>query len=470
MAKKENKEKSVKELSKALTMDRRNGFAKVTDGVMKKAFAFSEGYKEFLNAAKTERESVAFSVEAAKKAGFVEFDRSKRYKPGDKVYYNNRGKAICIAVIGKQGAKKGIKVVAAHIDSPRLDLKPIPLYEASELAMLKTHYYGGIKKYQWTAIPLAMHGVVLRKDGTVLTVNIGEKPGDPQFCITDLLPHLGKDQTAKRLGEAFTGEDLNILAGSLPVSREEGEKLYKINVLKILNEAYGLVEEDFVSAEIEFVPAFQAADVGFDKSMIGAYGHDDRVCAYPALLAALNCKAPEQTVVTVLADKEEIGSVGNTGLGSDYLRYFLSDLAANDGLEPRHVLSDSTCLSADVCAAYDPNFASAYEAGNSCFINHGIGIAKYTGSRGKGGSNDASAEFLGEIRRLFEAENVLWQIGELGKVDQGGGGTVALEVAKLNLEVLDMGVPVLSMHAPWEVVSKLDVYMAYQAFLAYYEH
>ena len=385
------------------------------------------------------------------------------------MYYNNRGKAMCLAVIGKKGAKKGVRIAAAHIDSPRVDLKPIPLYEANELALLKTHYYGGIKKYQWTAIPLSMHGKIVRKDGKEITVNVGEKEGDPQFCITDILPHLGKDQLGKKLGEAFTGEDLNILVGSLPLTDGEGDQLFKLNIMNILHEQYGIVESDLISAEIEFVPAFKAVDIGFDRSMIGAYGHDDRVCAYPALEAIFQCKTPEYTSITVLADKEEIGSVGNTGLASEFLNYFVADLAAAEDLEARHVYSKSTCLSADVTAAYDPTYASAFEAGNSCYLNRGVGVAKYTGSRGKGGSNDANAEFVGQVRRIFDENDVLWQIGELGKVDQGGGGTVALDISRMNADVIDVGVPVLSMHSPFEVVSKLDVYMAFKAFKAYFE-
>lgn len=468
MAKK-NEKVDAKELAKELLNDRTHGAAKVGAQELKKADKFNEGYKEFLNAAKTERETVDFAVKAAEEAGFVPFDPSKKYKAGDKVYYNNRGKAMCLAVIGKKGVKHGVRIAAAHIDSPRIDLKPIPLYEANEMALLKTHYYGGIKKYQWTAIPLSMHGKIVRKDGTEVIVNVGEKEGDPQFCITDILPHLGKDQMGKKLGEAFTGEDLNVLVGSLPLSDGEGEQLYKLNIMNLLHQQYGIVESDLISAEIEFVPAFRAVDIGFDRSMVGAYGHDDRVCAYPALEAVFKCREPEQTVITVLADKEEIGSVGNTGLASEYLRYFVADLAAMEGLEARHVLSQSTCLSADVTAAFDPNYAYAYEAGNSCYLNRGVGVAKYTGSRGKGGSNDASAEFLGQVRRIFDENGVLWQIGELGKVDQGGGGTVALEVSRLNTDVIDVGVPVLSMHAPFEVVAKLDVYMAYKAFKAYFE-
>lgn len=459
----------AKELSKQLLNDRTHGVKKAGAAEMKKADKFAEGYKAFLDEAKTERESVDYAVKAAEAAGFMPFDPSHKYKAGDKVYYNNRGKAMCLAVIGKKGCREGVRIAAAHIDNPRIDLKPIPLYEANELALLKTHYYGGIKHYQWTAIPLSMHGKIVRKDGTEITVNVGDKPSDPQFTITDILPHLGRDQMGKKLGEAFTGEDLNILVGSLPLEDAEGEQLFKLNVMKILNEQYGVVESDLISAEISFVPAFRAADIGFDRSMVGAYGHDDRVCAYPALEAVLNCKTPERTVITCLADKEEIGSVGNTGLCSEYLNYFVADLAAAEGLEPRHVWSASNCLSADVTAAYDPTYAYAYEAGNSCYLNRGVGVAKYTGSRGKGGSNDASAEFVGWVRRILDDADVVWQIGELGKVDQGGGGTVALDISRLNADVIDIGVPVLSMHAPFEVVSKLDVYMAYKAFKAYFE-
>ena len=413
MSKKEEKI-DAKELAEELLNDRTHGAAKVGAKELSKADKFAEGYKEFLNAAKTERETVTWAVKAAEEAGFVPFDPKKRYEAGDKVYYNNRGKAMCLAVIGKKGAKKGVRIAAAHIDSPRIDLKPIPLYEANELALLKTHYYGGIKKYQWTAIPLSMHGKIIRKDGSEVTVNVGEQPEDPQFCITDILPHLGKDQMGKKLGEAIMGEDLNVLVGSLPLTDGEGEQLFKLNIMNILHQQYGIVESDLISAELEFVPAFKAVDIGFDRSMIGAYGHDDRVCAYPALEAIFKCKTPEYTAITVLADKEEIGSVGNTGLASEFLNYFVADLAAAEDLEARHVYSQSTCLSADVTAAYDPTYASAFEAGNSCYLNRGVGVAKYTGSRGKGGSNDANAEFVGQVRRIFEDNDVLWQIGELG--------------------------------------------------------
>lgn len=456
--------------TKDLLLEKKNSFNKISDADVKKAFDFCEGYKTFLDAAKTERESVAYAIKAAEEKGFVPFDASAKYNAGDKVYYNNRDKAICLAVIGKNGTKNGVRVLAAHIDSPRLDLKPIPLYESNDLALLKTHYYGGIKKYQWTTIPLALHGKIIKKDGSSVTISIGEKEGEPQFCITDILPHLGKDQAEKKLGAAIEGESLNILAGSLPVDREEGEKKFKLNVLKILNEQFGIIEEDLISAEIEIVPAFKAADVGFDRSMIGAYGHDDRVCAYPCLQAVLECETPKDTVVTVLADKEEVGSMGSTGLASRFMSYFIADLAAQDGLEPRHVLSKSSCLSADVTAAYDPTYASAYELANSALLNHGLALSKYTGARGKGGCNDASAEFLGEIRKLLNDNEIAWQIAELGKVDQGGGGTVAADVANLNMDVIDAGVPVLSMHAPWEVVSKIDVFMAYKGFKAFFNN
>ena len=466
---KKNEKTDAKELAKELLNDRTHGAAKVGAKELEKAGKFCEGYKGFMDAAKTEREAVSWAVKAAEDAGFVPFDPKKAYKAGDKVYYNNRGKAMCLAVIGKKGAKEGVRIAAAHVDNPRIDLKPIPLYESNELAMMKTHYYGGIKKYQWTAIPLALHGKIIRKDGQEITVRVGEKEGEPQFTITDLLPHLAKDQVSKRLGEAFTGEDLNVLVGSLPLEDAEGEQLFKLNVMKILNEKYGIVESDLISAELSFVPAFKAVDIGFDRSMVGAYGHDDRVCAYPILEAIFKCKTPEYTCISVLADKEEIGSVGNTGLASEFLNYFVADLAAAEGLEARHVYTKSTCLSADVTAAYDPTYASAYEAGNSCYLNRGVGVAKYTGSRGKGGSNDANAEFVAQVRKIFDDNNVLWQIGELGKVDQGGGGTVALDISRMNADVIDVGVPVLSMHSPFEVVSKLDVYMAYKGFKAYFE-
>lgn len=464
-----SEETKAKQLKKALGYEPKLVTKTMPEEEIRRADAYCEGYKTFMDAAKTEREAVSEAVKMAEKAGFVPFDRTAPLKAGDRVYVNNRNKALLLAVIGSRPIADGVSIAAAHIDSPRLDLKPNPLYEDHDLAYFDTHYYGGIKKYQWTAIPLALHGKIIRKDGQEITVRVGEKEGEPQFTITDLLPHLAKDQVSKRLGEAFTGEDLNVLVGSLPLEDAEGEQLFKLNVMKILNEKYGIVESDLISAELSFVPAFKAVDIGFDRSMVGAYGHDDRVCAYPILEAIFKCKTPEYTCISVLADKEEIGSVGNTGLASEFLNYFVADLAAAEGLEARHVYTKSTCLSADVTAAYDPTYASAYEAGNSCYLNRGVGVAKYTGSRGKGGSNDANAEFVAQVRKIFDDNNVLWQIGELGKVDQGGGGTVALDISRMNADVIDVGVPVLSMHAPFEVVSKLDVYMAYKAFKAYFE-
>ena len=470
MSKKPEKEtSSVEKLKEALFIDKKSGAAKISDSELKKADAFCESYKKFLNKCKTEREAAAEAARLAQKAGFTEFDVEKKYEPGDRVMVNNRGKAIILAVIGKNGVKNGARIAAAHIDSPRLDLKPNPLYEQNDLALFKTHYYGGIKKYQWSAIPLSLHGRVVKKDGSYVDIVLGEDKDDPQFCVTDLLPHLGGEQMKKPAAKIIEGEDLNILVGSRPFKSDKGSELVKLNILKLLNERYGITEYDFLSAELELVPAFQVTDIGFDRSMIGGYGHDDRVCAYPALMAVLDQKIPDDTVITILTDKEETGSDGNTGLNSDYLRYFVADLAMQEGLEPRHVLSRSACLSADVNAAFDPTFASAYEANNASFLNNGVVVTKYTGSGGKGGTSDASAEFMGRIRSLLDKKKVLWQVGELGKVDGGGGGTVAKYIANMNVDVVDVGVPVLSMHAPFEVVSKIDVYMAYRAFYEFFK-
>lgn len=463
------KEQSYAEqLREELTYKPQNGFAAMSEEEIKRADEFCEDYKSFLNAAKTEREAVVEAVKLAEIAGFVPFEKGKVYASGQKVYRVNRGKAIILAVIGSRPVSEGVRLAIAHIDSPRLDLKPNPLYEADELALFKTHYYGGIKKYQWTTIPLSMHGVIFLKNGEKIEVSIGEDDNDPQFCITDVLPHLGTEQAKKPLGTAIPAENLNILIGSRPIGDDKGSDLVKLNVLKILHEKYGVVESDFLSSEIEFVPAAKARDLGFDRSMIGAYGHDDRVCAYPALMAALTCNAPEHTAVTILTDKEETGSDGNTGLNSAYTKYFIYDLAEMQGFNGRDVLSASQCLSADVNAAFDPNYADVYEKRNSCYLNKGVCITKYTGSRGKGGTSDASAEYMSRIRTLLDRKNVLWQIGELGKVDAGGGGTVAKYISNLDVETVDLGVPVLSMHAPWEIVAKLDVYMAYRAFYEFF--
>lgn len=434
---------------------------------MKKADVYCEGYKAFMNAAKTEREAVCEAVKMAEAAGFVPFDYKKPLKAGDKVYHNNRGKSLLLAVIGTRPITDGVSIAAAHIDSPRLDLKPNPLYEDHDLAYFDTHYYGGIKKYQWTAIPLALHGMVVRKDGEVVKIRIGEDPGDPVFCVTDLLPHLGTEQMQRKATEVVKGEDLNLLIGSRPFRcDDENGELVKLNILKLLHEKYGMVEEDFLSAELEIVPAFPARDLGFDRSMIGAYGHDDRVCAYPAITSILELEAPAYTAVTILADKEEIGSEGNTGMQSAFLRYFIADIAAAFGEEARHVLHNSVCLSADVNVGYDPIYPEVVEPRNCACLNRGVVLTKYTGSRGKSDTSDASAELMHKIRRLMDDRQVVWQVGELGKVDMGGGGTVAKYIADLDVDTVDLGVPVLSMHAPYEVVAKLDVYMAHRAFYA----
>lgn len=438
--------------------------------VVAAAELFCEGYKSFLNLAKTERESADFAVAAAIEKGFKKFDRNAKYEPGDKVYLNNRGKAVILAVIGDQPVENGIRIAASHVDAPRLDLKPNPMYEDGEMALFKTHYYGGIKKYQWTTIPLALHGVVIRADGASIPVVIGEDEDEPCFVITDLLPHLAAEQSKRTLGEAIKGEDLNVLIGSYPFKEDEVSDAVKLNILNIIYEKYGIVEADFISAELELVPAFKSRDIGFDRSLIGAYGHDDRVCAYPALMAALNVtEIPEHTVITVLADKEEIGSMGNTGLESSFLKYFVCDLAKTQGGDGFTALAKSQCLSADVNAAFDPNYPEVLDRRNAAMINHGAAFTKYTGARGKSGTSDASAEFVGKVRRIMDANNVKWQMAELGKVDLGGGGTVAMYLANLGMDVIDIGVPVLSMHAPFEVVAKYDVYMVYKAIEAFYK-
>ena len=459
---------TVEELKKELCYKPKHAAAVISDEDIKKADEFCEGYKTFLNGAKTEREATEIVKEEAIKRGFSEFDPYKQYKAGEKVYFVNRDKAIILAVMGKKSLTEGVKIAAAHIDSPRLDLKPNPLYESDELALFKTHYYGGIKKYQWVAIPLALHGVIIKNDGTKVTVKIGEEEGEPKFVISDILPHLGAEQGKRTLSEGISGEELNVIVGSRPFKSEEGSELVKLNILKLLNEKYGIKEADFLSAELEVVPAFKADDIGFDRSLIGSYGHDDRVCAYPAAMAAFTTENPEYTAITVLTDKEETGSDGNTGLQSSYLKYFIAYLAKANGLDVFEVLSKSECLSADVNSAYDPTFNSVFEKNNTSYLNKGVVITKYTGARGKGGTSDASAEYMGKIRNMLDADGIVWQIGELGKVDAGGGGTVAKYIANLDVDVVDLGVPVLSMHAPYEVVSKLDVYMAYRAFCKFF--
>lgn len=459
-----DKNKTVKELKEKLFKQKKNGILRISDKELKNCDKFCEGYKKFMNRAKTEREIVADTVELLEKKGFVEYKKGMKLKAGDKIYRNNRGKAIIMAVIGKDDIKKGVRLCAAHIDSPRLDLKQNPLYEDTEIALFKTHYYGGIKKYQWTTVPMSLHGVIIKADGSTVTVNIGEDDSDPVFVVSDLLPHLADEQMRRPATKLIKGEELNLIIGSRPFRADNESEAVKLNILSILNEKYGITESDFISAELEAVPAFKAKDVGFDRSMIGAYGHDDKVCAYPALMATVECDDPKHTVVTVLTDKEETGSDGNTGLCSSYLEYFIYDIAEALGSDGRTVLSASQCLSADVNAAYDPTFPDVNEKNNAAYLNMGVVITKYTGARGKSGTSDASAEFAGRIRRLLDKNDIVWQTGELGKVDGGGGGTVAAYIANLDVDTIDLGVPVISMHAPYEIVSKLDTYMAYRAF------
>lgn len=464
----ENKELTIGEqLKKDLLFEIENGSLTMTDEEIQKAFDFCEGYKVFLDQAKTEREAVDYTVKLLEARGYKPFDVKGSYRAGDKVYLNNRGRALAFAVIGTRPIGDGVKIIASHIDSPRIDLKPRPLYEEAQLAMFRTHYYGGIRKYQWVTMPLALHGVILRKDGTRLEVNIGEDPADPIFVITDLLPHLAKEQNQRKLHEGIRGEELNVLIGTLSFRDDKVSEKVKLNIIKLLHEKYGIVERDFISAELCMVPAEKARDLGFDRSMIGAYGHDDRVCAYTSILASLEVENPEYTWINILADKEETGSDGNTGLDSRFLEYFVADLAKMQGVEARHVLNKSECLSADVNGAYDPKFPDVSEKRNTAYLNRGVVITKYTGAGGKSGTNDASAEFVDKVTRLFDDKKVIWQTGELGKVDAGGGGTVAKYVSKLGADVVDIGVPVLSMHAPTEVVSKLDVYSCYLAFVEF---
>ncbi len=430
-----------------------------------------EAYKAFLNTGKTERLCVKETIKLAEKAGFAPYTRGMQLKPGDKIYKNNRDKAIILAVIGNEDMSCGVNIAAAHIDSPRIDLKQSPLYESEGLCLFKTHYYGGIKKYQWPAIPLELHGVVALKSGEVVEVSVGDKQDDPVFVITDLLPHLGKDQMSKKATEVIPGEGLNILCGSRPIdgADEKDNDAIKLNIIAILNKKYGITEEDFLSAELCVVPSFPARDIGFDRSMIGAYGHDDRVCAYPALRAVLDAKAPKRTAVCMLADKEEIGSEGVSGMKSRFFDTFIEDICEAGGKSLRECFENSTCLSTDVTVAMDPNFPEVCEKKNTAYINRGIALCKYTGSRGKSSSNDASAELIAKIRALFDENNILWQMGSLGKVDQGGGGTVAMYMAERNIETIDAGVPVLSMHSPFETVAKSDVFMTYKAIIAFFE-
>ena len=434
-----------------------------------KAFKYCEGYKGFLDTGKTERECVKEAVRMLEKGGYKPFDPKASYEPGDKVYYVNRGKSLIATTFGKRPLEEGLRINGAHIDSPRLDLKPNPLYEKEDIAFFKTHYYGGIRKYQWGTIPLAMHGIIIKKDGEKVEISIGEDEKDPVFCVTDLLPHLASKQNERPLKDGLKGEELNILVGSLPFQDEEIKEPVKLLALSLLHDKYGITEKDFFRAEIEMVPAVKARDIGFDRSLIGAYGQDDRVCAYTALTAEIDAKKPSYTTVTILADKEEIGSVGNTGLNSDFVLHYIEELAAQADVNVREVLKHSLCLSSDVNAAYDPNFPDVYEGRNSSYINKGCVLTKYTGARGKSGSNDASAETMAKVIAIMDGEGVYWQAGELGAVDAGGGGTIAQFVAHMDVDTVDLGVPILCMHSPFELASKLDVYNTYKAFKAFYK-
>lgn len=456
-------------LAEKLLEDTKNAALMMSDEEITSADDFCEGYKRFLNKAKTEREACKEAVRLAKEAGFDEYDPEKVYSAGDKFYKVNREKSVILTVMGQKPLSDGIRLAAAHIDSPRLDLKQHPLYEDGELALFKTHYYGGIKKYQWTTVPMSLHGVVVRADGSKAEINIGEDEGDPVFCVTDLLIHLAGEQMKRTLANGIKGEELNLLIGSRPFKDDKVSKKVKLNIMDILNKKYGITEHDFVSAELEAVPAFKACDIGFDRSMVGSYGQDDRVCAYTALMAILGCDKPAYTCMTVLTDKEETGSDGNTGLNSSYLPYFIHELSRAQGVCGNAVISASKCLSADVNAAVDPTFPEVTESRNASKINYGVVVTKFTGSRGKSGTSDASAEFVGEVRRMMDDGGVIWQTGELGKVDAGGGGTVAMYIANLDMDVIDVGVPVLSMHAPFEITSKLDTYMAFKAFSVFFD-
>ncbi len=466
--------KNAKELKEKLFKKSKSGWEKTTKEEKEKIFDYSNKYIKFLNEAKTERECVEKISQLLIKNGFKNIEKEESLKAGEKVFYINRNKNIYAAIIGNEDLEKGFNIIGAHIDSPRLDLKPNPLYEQTELAMFKTHYYGGIKKYQWVNIPLSMHGVIIKANGEKLTVNIGENEEDPIFTIADLLPHLSKQQNKKSLEEAISGEDLNILIGNMPYETDEeiSEKI-KLNILNLLNQKYEITESDFVSSELEFVPAMQAKSLGFDKSLIAGYGQDDRSCAYTSITALASIENPKKTCICLLADKEEIGSVGNTGMCSrtfeNFIQILLEKTIGNKAGLMDKIFNNSKVLSADVTGAYNPNFQNIYEKNNESYISHGISIIKYTGTASKGGASDANAEYVGYIRNLFEKNNIAYQNSEMGKIGVGGGGTIAYILANKGLDVLDCGIPVLSMHSPYEITSKFDIYNAYRAYKIFYK-
>ena len=455
------------ELRSKLFYEQKNGYDLIDTEERLKVEDYCKGYMAYLDRSRMEREAVANAIELAEDLGFAEYVPGMDLKAGDKIYKNNRGKSLILAVIGKKPLSEGAVIAGAHVDSPRIDLKQVTLYEQDEMAYFKTHYYGGIKKYQWVTIPLELHGAVALKSGEVVNVVIGREKDEPKFVITDLLPHLAADQMKKTLAEGFTGEGLNILLGSTPYA-DEGKDRVKLAVMSILNDMYGITEEDFLSAELAAVPAFDVCEIGLDRSLIGGYGHDDRVCAYAELKALFDVQDPERTCVCILADKEETGSDGVTGMQSACFDVFMKDLCESQGVALRRCYEKSFCLSADVSNAFDPLYPEVSEKRSDSKVNYGMAICKFTGARGKGGTSDASAEVVAYLRRLFERENVVWQMAELGKVDQGGGGTIAKYMANRNIDTIDAGVPVLSMHAPFEVVAKFDCYMTYKGVLAAY--
>ena len=458
---------NIDELRDQLLAKPKNGFARITAEERAKMESYCRDYMAFMDACKTEREATAWAIAEAEKRGYVPFVPGMEAKPGDKIYYNCRGKAIALAVIGTEPLSKGANICAAHVDSPRMDIKPNPLYEDSEIAYLKTNYYGGIKKYQWVTVPLAIHGAVYRKDGSVVTVTIGEDDSDPVLMVSDLLIHLSADQMQKPAAKVIAAEQLNVIMGTEPLEGEGGD-LVKLHIMKLLNEKYGLIEEDFLSAELTMVPAGKCREAGLDCSLISAYGHDDRVCAFAELYSLFAIDTPAKTAVCILADKEEIGSVGISGMQSQYFEHFMGGLCDAQGVKLFDCFANSFCLSADVSNAFDPNFGETCDFRNNSKLNYGVSICKYTGRGGKGGASDASAEAMGHIRTTIENAGVIWQIATLGKVDQGGGGTVAAYMANRNIVTVDAGVPVLSMHAPLELVSKLDCYETMLACKAIY--
>ncbi len=462
-----NEISKAKELSEKLFYTKKSVFECKDDAHFDKALDYCKGYAAYLDAAKTEREAVKESIRLAEAQGFVPYALGDKIAKGGKYYYNNRGKALYLFTIGSESLENGIRISAAHIDSPRIDLKQCPLYEEGGMSFFKTHYYGGIRKYQWVATPLALHGVVAKKDGTIIEVTVGEDETDPVLYINDLLPHLGQEQSKKPLGEAIPGEKLNVLVGSRPFDNSGDSDMIKLQTMVLLNEKYGITEDDFLSAELCVVPAFKARDIGFDRALVGAYGHDDRVCAYPALSAIFENADSAHTLMCVLADKEETGSDGNTGMQCDVFLDLIIEMSAALGADPAVVRANSKCLSADVSASYDPNFPDVFEKRNTPLLSAGVVLTKFTGARGKSGTNDASAEYIGWLRNVMESAGIVWQAGELGKVDCGGGGTVAKFIAGHNIETVDLGVPVISMHAPYEVIAKVDLYEAYRAFCAF---